>query len=203
MHRTYLADIERGARNVTLRVLARLAIALEVPVEKLVTGATAPIASPFHSGLNVLPADAGEILLVEDSATDAALTVRAFKRANLTNRIRIVSDGEDGLHYLRGTGLYAQQLPATPQLILLDLNLPGMSGLDFLRAIKADERIKGIRVVVLTASRRDLLLIESARLGAEHVLVKPLTIAGLVRVIPELNLFLTIVALPTDGTKAA
>lgn len=111
------------------------------------TGATAPIASPFHSGLNVLPAAAGEISLVEDSATDAALTVRAFKRANLTNRIRIVSDGEDGLHYLRGTGLYAQQPPATPQLILLDLNLPGIA-----RRSRATRRSATVRRILRSAA---------------------------------------------------
>ncbi len=203
MHRTYIADIERGARNVTLRTLASLATALAVPVEKLVLGATASLASPFRSGLKLMPATAGEILLVEDSATDAALTVRTLKRANLTNRIRIVCDGEDGLHYLRGSGLYAKRPPAAPQLILLDLNLPGMSGLDFLRGIKADERTKGIQVVVLTASRRELPLSDSGWQGAEHVLIKPLTFAGLVRVIPDLNLFLTIVALPSDGPKVA
>ena len=78
-----------------------------------------------------------------------------------------------------------------------------MSGLDFLHETKASDALKGIRVVVLTASRRDLLLFESGRLGAEQVLLKPLTIAGLVRAIPELNLHLTIVALPPDGLKSA
>ena len=104
MHRTYIADIERGARNVTLRTLANLATALKVSIETLVTGAAAPLESPFISDLEPGQLDAGEILLVEDSATDAALTLRTLKKANLTNRVRVVGDGEEGFHYLRGTG---------------------------------------------------------------------------------------------------
>ncbi len=85
---------------------------------------------------------------MEHNAADAAMTARAFKRAKL----RIVRDAEAGLDYLFGTGRYAKRKPVRPQLILLGLNLPQMSGLEFLRRVKADERTRDIPVAVLTVS---------------------------------------------------
>ena len=192
MHRSYIADIERGARNVTLRSVANLAKALQVSVLNLVTFATdrgelAP-ADPI-SGPGGGP---GKILLIEDSETDAAMTLRAFKRAHVTNPIRLVRTAEAGLDYLLGTGRFAKQKPAPPELILLDLNLPKMSGLDFLRRIKSDERTHDIPVIILTVSRSDIMIIECGRLGAENFIVKPLGIESFVRLISKLNLNLTV-----------
>jgi CheY-like chemotaxis protein len=94
-----------------------------------------------------------EILLVEHDAAAAATTADAFKRARLANPLRIVGDGETGLDYLFGTGRYAKRKPPRPQLILLVLDLPRMSGSEFMRRIKGDERTRDIPVVLLTVSR--------------------------------------------------
>jgi CheY-like chemotaxis protein len=120
------------------------------------------------------------------------MTARAFKRAKVTNPLRTVRDGEAGLDYLFGIGRYAKPRPVRPQLILLDLNLPQISGVEFLRQIKADERTRDIPVVVLTVSKNDRVIIDCARLGAEHYIVKPLGLENLVQVTPKLNLHLTL-----------
>ena len=148
MHRTYLADIERGARNVTLRTVANLAKALHLSVGSLFAYVTARPGTALRAGAEPAPREVRNILLVEHSAADAGMTARAFKRAKL----RIVRDAEAGLDYLFGTGRYAKRKPARPQLILLDLNLPQMSGLEFLRRVKADGRTRDIPLVVLTVS---------------------------------------------------
>ena len=192
LHRTYIADIERGSRNVTLRSIANLARALQVTIENLLSYASAPTGGAVRIGTEKTPNEGREILLVEDSASDAAMTVRAFKRAKVTNPLKIVRDAEDGLDYLFGTGRYARGKPVQPQLILLDLNLPQMSGLEFLRQIKGDERTRDIPVVVLTVSRSDRTIIECSRLGAENYIVKPVGIENLVRITPKLNLHLTL-----------
>lgn len=203
MHRTYIADIERGARNVTLRTLANLARALEVTLENLISYSAAPAESGLRLDEQRVPTVTGDILLVEDSATDSAVTVRTFQQAKLTNRIKIVRDGEDGLAYLFGTGRHEKRRPARPQLILLDLNLPKMSGLEFLRRVKGDDRTDTIPVVMLAASRNDRSMIECGRLGAENFLIKPLGIESLVRVTPRLNLHLTIAPAPLEGLRSA
>jgi CheY-like chemotaxis protein/DNA-binding XRE family transcriptional regulator len=192
MHRTYIADIERGARNVTLRSIVNLARALDVTVGSLLTHATAPgEVSPRFRNDGVLLGP-GEILLIEDNPWDSAMAARAFKRAKVTNPLRIVRDAETGLDLLMGRGRYARKKPVKPHLILLDLNLPGMSGLDFLRQIKADRRTRDIPVVVLTITQSDIMIIECGRLGAENYIVKPIGIENFVRVTPKLNLQLTV-----------
>jgi CheY-like chemotaxis protein len=148
MHRTYLADIERGARNVTLRTVANLAKALHISVGNLFAFVTVRPGTALRVGAATGPTEVQDILLVDDNAADAAMPARVFKRAKL----RIVRDAEAGLDYLFGTGRYAKRKPVRPQLILLVLNLPQMSGLEFLRRIKADERTRDIPVVVLTDS---------------------------------------------------
>jgi CheY-like chemotaxis protein/DNA-binding XRE family transcriptional regulator len=148
MHRTYLADIERGTRNVTLRTVVHLAKALQITVGNLFAYATARPGTAPRVGAATAPAEVRDILLVDHDAVDAAVTARAFKRANF----RIVRDAEAGLDYLFGTGRYARRKPVRPQLILLDLHLPQVSGLEFLRRVKGDERTRDIPVVVLTVS---------------------------------------------------
>jgi CheY-like chemotaxis protein len=190
MHRTYIADIERGARNVTLRSVTNLAKALEVTVGNLFTYATAPATLGRVGPEAAVPTQ--DILLVEDSTTDAALTQRAFKRARVTNAVRVVHDAEAGLDYLLGTGRYANRKPARPQLIVLDLNLPRMSGVEFLRRIKGNSAVRDIPVIILTVSKNDRMIVECSRLGAENYIIKPFAIEGLIGVIPKLNLHLTL-----------
>lgn len=190
LHRTYIADIERGARNMTLRSIMSLAEALQVTVGQLLLRATAPAATGAVADARL--ARTGEILLIEDNLEDASMTLRAFKRARITNKVRTARDAEEGLALLFGGTGRGRQKPLQPQLILLDLNLPGMSGLDFLRRIKGDKRTREIPVVILTVSSSDSTIIECGRLGTENYIVKPFGIDNLIRLNPKLNLQLTL-----------
>lgn len=154
IHRTYIADIERGARNVTLRSVANVAKALEITIGHLFATVTAPAATARRVGAEPAPNAVRDILLVEHNAAAAAATARAFERAKLANPLRIVCDGEAALDYLFGTGRYARRRPVRPQLILLVHDLPRMSGAEFLRRVKGDERTRDIPVVLLTVSQR-------------------------------------------------
>ena len=154
IHRTYLADIERGKRNVTLRTVSNLSVTLQITIGHLFAHVTSPLgtAPPFVSEL--VPNEVRDILLVEHHVVAAAETARAFKRARLANPIKIIRHGEAALNYLFGSGRYARRKQVRPQLILLVLDLPGMSGSEFLRRVKADERTRDIPVVILKVSRR-------------------------------------------------
>ena len=154
MHRTYIADVERGARNVSLRSIVSLAKALELTAGRLLSRA----AEPSREG----PAGGAQtILLIEDNETDAHLGGPGFWKARVLNPVKVARDAEDALDYLAGLGRYARSSPELPQLILLDLNLPGMSGPDFLRRIKRDPHTRRIPVVVLTVSRNDRMIINA------------------------------------------
>jgi CheY-like chemotaxis protein len=154
MHRTYVADVERGARNVTLGTISNLAKALHLTIANLLSYTIAPSGTTMHGGADPAPNEVREILLVEHNVAAAAATARALKRAKLANPLRIVRDGETGLDYLFGTGRYAKRQPVRPQLILLVFDLPRMSGTEFLRRVKGDERTRDIPVVLLTISHR-------------------------------------------------
>jgi CheY-like chemotaxis protein len=153
-HRTYIADVERGARNVTLGTITNLAKALHLTIGNLLLQATAPPETTPRAGAETAPNEVRDILLVEHSVAAAAATARALKRARLANPLRIVRDGESGLDYLFGAGRHAKRKPERPQLILLALDLPRMSGSEFLRRVKGDDRTRDIPVVLLTASHR-------------------------------------------------
>lgn len=183
MHRTYLADIERGARNITLKSIANLARGLEVSVATLLEH---PEMSKAPGAANAGP---GEILLVEDEAADAELTLRAFRRARIANPVKVVRDGREALEYLRCTGRYARRRPVAPELVLLDLNLPGMSGSELLRQIKAERATRHVPVVVLSGVRHDRSVIECGRLGAANYIIKPVGFEHLARIAPKLNLY--------------
>ena len=187
LHRTYIADIERGARNVTLRSIESLAKALEMSVGELLSTVSVPFSCPGGGS-----AKTPEILLVEDNAADAALTLRAFRLAKLSNPLRVVPHAEAAWEYLTGTGAESAAGPRQPALILLDLNLPGISGVDLLRRIKEDPARREIPVIVLTVSRHDRVILECSRLGVVTYIVKPLSFENFVRVAPRLNLRLTV-----------
>ena len=191
MHRTYVADIERGGRNVTLKSVGHLANALKVSVADLLSVHPFDAATPPAL---VDPKRHDEILLIEDNATDAELVVRGFKRARLTNPVKIVSDGEEALEYVFRNGRYLGLGEELPQLVLLDLNLPKMSGIDVLREIKRDTITRRIPVVVLTSSQHDRNIIECGRLGAENYIIKPVEFENFSRITSALNLHWTLVA---------
>jgi transcriptional regulator with XRE-family HTH domain len=154
IHRTYLADIERGKRNVTLRTAANLSRTLQITIGHLFAHAAEPSATAPRLDSGLVPNEVRDILLVEHHPRAAAETARAFERARLANPIKIVGDGETGLNFLFGTGRYARRKQVRPQLILLVLDLPGMSGAEFLRRVGADERTRDILVLVLTVSKQ-------------------------------------------------
>jgi len=153
MHRTYIADIEGGARNVTLQTVAHLARALRTTSGNLFAYVSARTGAEMRAGAGPALGEVLEILLVDPNAGDSAMTASALKRARLSAPVRSVADGEAGLAYLFGTGPQAKRIPARPQLILVNPRLPRMSGSDFLRKVKGDERTRDIPVVLLTASR--------------------------------------------------
>ncbi|MBL9186284.1 MAG: response regulator [Opitutaceae bacterium] len=190
LHRTYIADIERGGRNITLRSVAQLAAALEVSVSSLLGVAEA--AADASQGATTSPPverAMGEVLLVEDDPSDVELTLRAFKRAKFANPVRVMADGAEALDYLLGAARDGKAtMGPLPQLVLLDLNLPKVGGLEVLRRIKANETTKNIPVVVLTASHRDENVIASARLGAENYIIKPVSFDNFCKVASRLSL---------------
>lgn len=154
IHRTYLADVERGKRNVTLRTISNLSRTLQISIGHVFAHVSAPTRAARSAESELVPNEVRDILLVEHHAKAAAETAREFGRARLANPIKIVRDGEAGLDYLFGTGRYAKHKQVRPQLILLVLDLPRMSGSEFLRRVAADERTRDILVLVLTVSRR-------------------------------------------------
>lgn len=131
-----------------------------------------------------------EILLVEDSDTDAELALRALKRYNLANHVFWVKDGVEALDYMFGTGAYAgRPLGRQPRLILLDLKLPKIGGLEVLKALKADERTRGIPVVVLTSSAEERDVDESYRHYVNSYIVKPVDFAQFIEVVAKANFY--------------
>ena len=170
LHRTYISDVERGARNISLQSITKLAAALEVSVSALFpqTGPLTERTGPDNDS------EAVDILLVEDNADDVVLTLQAFKMARLTNRIQVATDGAAALDYIFCRGQFARRNPdAGPQMILLDLNLPKVSGLEVLRRLKTNPRTKPIPVVVLTASQNSEDIVECRRLGRRPVARTP------------------------------
>ncbi len=134
--------------------------------------------------------NAVEILLVEDNPNDAELTLRALKKQNLANKVHVVIDGAEALDYIFSTGSYeSRNLNSQPKLILLDLKLPKVDGLEVLDRIKSDERSKTIPVVVLTSSREEQDMVESYRLGVNSYIVKPVDFNKFIDAVGKLGLY--------------
>ena len=114
-----------------------------------------------------------DILLVEDNASDAELAMRALRKGKLANGITWVKDGAEALEFIFRDGAYAGRPDQLPRLILLDLKLPKVDGIEVLRRIKSDERAKTIPVVVLTSSAEERDIVESYKLGVNSYVVKP------------------------------
>jgi len=130
------------------------------------------------------------ILLVEDNPDDQLLTLRALQKNNILNDVVVAEDGVEALDYLFGRGSHAgRDTSALPQLVLLDLNLPRLSGLDVLRAVRADENTKFLPIVVLTSSREDEDLLRSYSLGANSYVRKPVDFEQFSEAVRTLGLF--------------
>jgi two-component system response regulator len=130
------------------------------------------------------------ILLVEDNPDDEVLTLRAFKMNNMLNRVVVARDGVEALEYLFGTGAYAGRDPSVnPQVILLDLKLPKVDGLEVLRQLRADPRTHLVPVVVLTSSNEERDLVDSYQLGVNSYIRKPVDFVQFVEAVRQLHLY--------------
>jgi len=135
-----------------------------------------------------------DILLVEDNPSDVELTVHALRRERLANRIEVVRDGEEALDYLFCRGAYAERAPKDPpRLVLLDLKLPKVDGLEVLRSIKSDQRTQAVPVVVLTSSREETDMVESYHLAANAYIQKPVDFDQFRETIKQVGLFWLVV----------
>lgn len=131
-----------------------------------------------------------EILLVEDNPTDEELTLYALKKNNIKNNIQVVRDGAEALDYLFCTGAYSERkVNKPPKVVLLDLKLPKVDGLEVLERIKGDERTRTIPVVVLTSSEEERDIIESYQLGVNSYIVKPVGFEQFIEAVSQLGLY--------------
>jgi two-component system response regulator len=131
-----------------------------------------------------------EVLLVEDNDLDAELTMRALKSCNLNNKLFWVKDGVEALEFIAGTGAFeSRDARELPRLILLDLKMPRLSGIDVLRSLKADERTHAIPVVVLTSSSERRDLDECYELGVNGYVAKPIGFAELTEAVAKMGMF--------------
>jgi CheY-like chemotaxis protein len=138
-----------------------------------------------------------EILLVEDNPTDAELAIRALKKCNLANKLVWVKDGAEALDFIFADGEYAgRQMVNGPKVILLDLRLPKVDGMEVLRRVKQDERTRTIPVVVLTSSKEDRDVAESYQYGVNSFISKPVEFNEFAKTVAELGLYWLLVNRP-------
>jgi CheY-like chemotaxis protein len=183
LHRTYICDVERGARNVSLESIEKLARALEISTATLFSyePSTSQTETKRFAGEGLV-----EILLVEDDPHDAEMAMEALK--GITNWVQVVCDGQAALDFLFCQGEFASRQPSQrPQFMLLDLRLPKIDGLEVLRRVKSVPQTSSIPVVVLTGSDRDRDIQTSKRLGAAGYITKPVDMGNLTHVTPILH----------------
>jgi len=180
LHRTYVADIERGARNLSLANIEKLAKAL---------GTSIPALFSADGGITGRVIGAGEVLLVEDEPADVELVLRAFKKACFTNPIHVARDGAEALDYIFCTGTQShRKIESAPQVILLDLSLPKVNGIEVLRRVKNDPRTRSIPVVVVSAFESGRDVEEAKRAGADTLILKPVDFQRFSQITPQLHL---------------
>lgn len=130
-----------------------------------------------------------EILLVEDNPNDAELTQRALHKHHLANAVHWVKDGAEALEFLFCEGAYAARAPSTPRLVLLDVHMPRIDGLEVLRRLRADERTRTLPVVIMTSSNHDRDVIESYQLGVNSYIVKPVRFEAFVETAARVGMY--------------
>jgi two-component system response regulator len=131
-----------------------------------------------------------EILLVEDNPNDVELTLHAFARFRLANRVHVARDGQEALDYLFGSMEHGVgRGPVRPKVVLLDLKLPKVDGLDVLRAIKADKALRTLPIVVLTSSREERDIVDSYELGVNSYIVKPIDFDKFVEAVQAIGFY--------------
>ena len=142
----------------------------------------------------------GRILLVEDDPKDIELTLTTLEEYNLANEVVVTGDGEEALDYLYRRGAFATRSNGNPAVLLLDLKLPKVDGLEVLRQIKSDPKLKMIPVVVLTSSHEEKDMVTSYSLGVNAYVVKPVDFHEFVNAIKELGMFWAVINEPPPGT---
>jgi CheY-like chemotaxis protein len=144
--------------------------------------------------------DLKRILLAEDSAADVELTLEALGQNRLANEVVVVRDGAAALDYLYRRGEHAGRPEGNPAVVLLDLKMPKVDGLQVLKQVKADETLRHVPIVMLTSSREEQDLVESYRLGANGYVVKPVDFGRFVEAVKQLGMFWAVVNEPPPGS---
>ncbi len=134
-----------------------------------------------------------EILLVEDNPTDAELTMRALRKKNLANNLVWVKDGVEALDFIFCKGQYRDRVNGTPKLIMLDLKLPRIDGIEVLRTLKSDAKTKSVPVVMLTSSNEERDIVESYQLGVNSYIVKPVDFDKFLEMVSQVGLYWSLV----------
>jgi DNA-binding response OmpR family regulator len=142
----------------------------------------------------------GRILMVEDDNNDVEMTLAALEEYNLANEVALTRDGEEALDYLYCRGKYQSRLNENPAVLLLDLKLPKVDGLEVLRQVKSDEKLKMIPVVVLTSSHEEKDMVASYKLGVNAYVVKPVDFHEFVNAIKELGVFWAVINVAPPGS---
>src|SRR5262245_19814426 len=142
----------------------------------------------------------GRILMVEDDPKDVELTLTALEEYNLANEVVVARDGEEALDYLYCRGKFATRSNENPAVLLLDLKLPKVNGLEVLQQIRSDEKLKMIPVVVLTSSHEEKDIVASYKLGVNAYVVKPVDFHEFVNAVKELGIFWSVINQPPPGS---
>ena len=142
----------------------------------------------------------GRILLVEDDPKDVELTLTALEEYNLANEVIVARDGEEALEYLYSRGKFKTRSSDNPAVMLLDLKLPKVDGLEVLKQVKSEEKLRMIPVVVLTSSKEEKDMVASYRLGVNAYVVKPVDFHEFVNAIKELGVFWAVINEPPPGS---
>jgi CheY-like chemotaxis protein len=140
--------------------------------------------------------DLRRVLLVEDSPKDVELTLEALGEHRLANEVVVVHDGAEALDYLSQRGAYASRAPGNPAVVLLDLKMPKMDGLEVLRRMRGDDKLRTIPVVMLTSSNEERDVVESYQLGVNAYVVKPVGFMEFIAAIKNLGLFWAVLNQP-------
>lgn len=140
------------------------------------------------------------ILLVEDNPNDLELTLIALSKSQLANQVIVVRDGAEALDYLHRRGEYAQRVAGNPAVVLLDLKLPKVDGLEVLKEIRTTDGLKPLPVVMLTSSKEEQDLVRSYELGVNAYVVKPVDFTEFVRAIADLGIFWAVLNEPPPGS---
>ncbi len=142
----------------------------------------------------------GRILMVEDDSNDVEMTLAALEEYNLANEVAVTRDGEEALDYLYCRGKYQSRSNENPAVMLLDLKLPKVDGLEVLRQVKTDDKLKMIPVVVLTSSHEEKDMVTSYKLGVNAYVVKPVDFHEFVNAIKELGVFWAVINVAPPGS---